>query len=69
MNDYKKELELVLDRAIENDATDIHFSSGSKPFYRINGSLTHLDKNIDLTSEDTRKFAFSILSEENKEKF
>ena len=69
MNDYKKELELVLDKAIENDATDIHFSSGSKPFYRINGSLTHLDKNIDLTSEDTRKFAFSILSEENKEKF
>ena len=69
MNNYKKEFESILDKAIENDATDIHFSSGNKPFYRINGSLTHLDKDIDLTSEDTKSFAFNILSEKNKEKF
>ncbi len=69
MNDYKKELEKILDKAIENDATDIHLSSNSKPFYRVNGSLTHLDGDIELTDENTKKIAFSILSEENKEKF
>ena len=31
--------------------------------------MTHLDKDIDLTSEDTKSFAFNILSEKNKEKF
>ncbi|MBU1177473.1 MAG: PilT/PilU family type 4a pilus ATPase [Patescibacteria group bacterium] len=69
MNDYKKELEKILDIAIENDATDIHLSPGKQPFYRINGSLTHLGKGSDLMEEDTKGFAFSILSEENKEKF
>ena len=69
MNDYKKELEKILDKAIENDATDVHLSSGRQPFYRINGSLTYLEGDPDLTQEDTKSFAFSIISEENKEKF
>jgi len=69
MNDYKKELEKILEKAIENDATDIHISCGRKPFYRINGSLIHLEGDSDLTQEDTKGLAFSILSEENREKF
>ena len=69
MDNYKKELEEILDRAIKNGATDIHLSSGSNPFYRINGSLTHLRKNFILSDENTKGFAFSLLTEESQEKF
>lgn len=69
MNNYKKEIEKILDKAIDNKATDIHFSPGHKIFYRIDGSLKHLGEAPVLTEEDTKNIAFSILSEEKKEKF
>jgi len=69
MDNYKKQLEEILDLAIEKNATDVHLSAGRHPIIRINGQLTPLEKKSILTSQDTQEIAFSILSDESKEKF
>ncbi len=69
MNNYKKQLEGILDLAIEKKATDIHLSANHQPIVRINGQLAPLEKKPILTSQDTQEIAFSILSDESKERF
>ncbi|MBL7154895.1 MAG: PilT/PilU family type 4a pilus ATPase [Candidatus Portnoybacteria bacterium] len=66
---YKKQLEEILDLAIEKKATDVHISAGLHPTIRIDGQLTPLTKKAILSSQDTQEIAFSILSDERKEKF
>ena len=69
INDYKKQLEEILNLAIEKNATDIHLSPGRPPILRIDGQLTVLDKQPVLASKDTQELAFSLLSEERRERF
>ncbi|MBL7155118.1 MAG: PilT/PilU family type 4a pilus ATPase, partial [Candidatus Portnoybacteria bacterium] len=69
MDNYKKQLEEILDLAIEKKATDVHLSAGRHPIIRIDGQLTPLTKKAILSSQDTQEIAFSILSDERKEKF
>lgn len=66
---YKKQLEEVLDLAIEKGATDVHLSAGRPPITRINGQLTPLTKKPVLTGQDTQELAFTLLSDERKEQF
>jgi len=66
---YQKELEEILELAIKKDATDVHLSVSRPPIFRINGQLAPLTEKHILTDEDTQGFAFTLLSEEKKEKF
>jgi twitching motility protein PilT len=66
---YKKQLEEILELAIEKEATDVHISPGLPPVIRIDSQLTPLDKKPVLTAQETQEIAFSLLSEERKEKF
>jgi len=69
MNDYKKQLEDILDLAIKKDATDIHISVKRPPIFRIAGRLTPSDEHKAFTGKDTQELAFTLLSEERKEQF
>ena len=69
MDNYRKQLEEILNLAIEKNATDVHISPGLHPILRIDGQLTPLTKKTILSSQDTQEIAFSILSDERKEKF
>ncbi len=66
---YQKELEEILELAIKKDATDVHLSTGRPPTFRINGQLVPLNEKPILTDEETQGLAFTLLSEEKKEKF
>jgi twitching motility protein PilT len=69
MDNYQKKLEEILDLAVQKGASDIHFSAGRAPTFRINGSLIILDKYSVLTEKDTQELAFVILPQERKEQF
>jgi len=69
MDNYRKQLEEILDLAIEKKATDVHISPGLRPTLRIDGQLTPLTKKAILSSQDTQEIAFSIISEERREQF
>lgn len=69
MNNYKKQLEEILDLAVNKEATDIHLSAGRHPIIRIDGQLTPLTKKPVLSSQDTQELAFVLLSDERKEMF
>ncbi len=66
---YKKQLEEILDLAIEKKATDIHLSAGLHPVVRVDGQLTPLSKKSVLSAQDTQELAFSLLSDERREQF
>lgn len=68
-NNYQKQLEEILELAVKKDATDIHLSVEKPPILRINGQLTQLTEKPVLTAQDTQGLAFTLLSEEKKEKF
>lgn len=69
VNNYKEELNKLLDEAINRDSTDLHLSAGRPPILRINGKLTPIDgKNI-LDAEHVKNLGFCILSEQQREKF
>jgi twitching motility protein PilT len=66
---HKKQLEEILNIAIDKEASDIHFSAGKPPILRIDGRLTPLVEKPILSPQDTQELAFSLLSEEQKEQF
>ena len=69
MTDYKKRLEEILDLAIKEDASDVHFSSGRVPTLRVHGSLVAHDKYPVLTKEDTMSLASVLMPPDRKEQF
>lgn len=59
----------LLDKTIQNKASDLHIVAGFKPILRINGALKQVDSYPELTKEITQKLIFSLLSEQQKELF
>jgi twitching motility protein PilT len=53
---------------VKMDASDLHLTVGSPPVVRVDGKLQGL-KYDRLTGEDTKKLAYSMLSEKQKLKF
>src|SRR5205809_2806782 len=58
-------LQILVDRG----GSDLHITSGTYPQLRINGRLTQLTQFEQLTPQDTRRLAYGILSETQKQKF
>lgn len=58
----------LLELMVQKNASDLHLTVGSPPQLRIDGKLvkTQLDS---LTPEDTRKLAYSIMSEKQRKRF
>jgi twitching motility protein PilT len=69
MEDYKKILKRVLETAIREQASDVHFSPGQPPILRIFGNLFPLVKEKIITPEDSKNLAFLIMNESQRERF
>jgi len=64
MSNLRELLELVVKRK----ASDLHLTVGSPPQLRIDGKLVKLEGEI-LDPEDTKKLAYSIMNEKQRQKF
>ncbi len=69
MANYKNRINKLFDLTIKEQASDLHLSVSHPPVLRISGSLVPLLKEAKLVFADTEGFAFSLMSEFQKEKF
>jgi len=59
----------LLEIAVKANASDLHLKVGNPPLLRVYGDLVKVDNLPILTSKDTKKLAYSILSESQQRKF
>lgn len=69
MPEIKKELADLIEKAIELDATDIHFTVGRPPILRIDGRLQAVDGWEILNKESAKELSFSLINKEQEERF
>jgi len=62
------DLQDLLKTMIENDATDLHITTGTPPQIRVYGRLIPLDL-PPLTGADTKRLAYSVLTDTQKHRF
>ncbi len=67
--DYKRELDDLIDIVVTEKGSDIHFSVGSHPIIRVDGSLIPLSKKPILTPGDVAGFAKVLLTAEQEARF
>jgi twitching motility protein PilT len=58
----------LLEEMIRKNASDLHLTVGSPPVLRVDGRLQRTDFEV-LTPTDTRKLAYSVMSEKQKQQF
>ncbi|RKX26198.1 MAG: type IV pili twitching motility protein PilT [Candidatus Zixiibacteriota bacterium] len=58
----------LLEQMVQMGASDLHLTAGSPPVVRIDGKLQRIGDTL-LSSEDTKKIAYSMLNEKQKLKF
>ena len=63
------ELNDLLQLCISQKASDLHLSPNLPPLLRVNGDLEPIKDMPVLTSEDTKKLAYSAMSEEQQKEF
>lgn len=61
-------LQELLTKMAEIDASDLHITAGSPPVFRINGDLVKIDGEP-LTPADTKAMCYSVLNESQKKRF
>jgi len=59
----------LLEQMLAMGASDLHLTAGSPPVIRIDGKLQKLQNTDVLTSDQTRKLAYSMLNEKQRLKF
>ncbi len=68
-NNYKAKLKELLEITVREQASDLHISTGHPPVLRIAGRLVPLLKKSKFSSEDSRKLAEALMTEEQLERF
>ncbi len=58
----------LLEMMVKKNASDLHLTVGSPPQLRVDGKLAKTDFDL-LTPEDTKKLAYSIMSEKQRQRF
>lgn len=58
----------LLEMMLKKNASDLHLTVGSPPQLRIDGKLVKTEFDL-LTAEDTKRLAYSIMSEKHRQKF
>ena len=69
MPDAKSKVEELLSAVVKQNASDLHISVGRHPTLRVDGSLVPLLKEDVITPDTARDFVFSLISEEQKNRF
>ena len=63
------DINYLLKKAMQMNASDLIIKAGNKPVARINGSLTPMQDENRLTSEDTKSMAAAVMTDAQKELF
>jgi twitching motility protein PilT len=63
------DINTLLSKAVEMNASDLHLKAGNHPIVRIDGALSEIQNEPRLTPEDTRKISDFILNEQEREIF
>ncbi len=58
----------LLEQMVQMGASDLHLTAGSPPVVRVDGKLQRMQHDM-LTSDETKKVAYSMLNEKQKLKF
>ena len=58
----------LLELMVQRNASDLHLTVGSSPQLRVDGKLVKTDFDL-LQPEDTKKLAYSIMNEKQRQKF
>ena len=53
---------------VDNNASDLHITSGSSPCMRVNGDIVRV-KIPTLTPDDTKRLVYQVLTEDQKNQF
>jgi len=69
MTNFQKLLNDLLDNAIKNKASDLHFSPNRRPILRIDGQLVPIKEQDPLLPEEIRSLVEIMLTRENYDKF
>lgn len=67
--DYKKEIEELLEEVIKRDATDLHISAGRPPILRVDGSLVVMEGKEPISPDHAKGLVFSLLNKAQEERF
>lgn len=67
--DYLKELDKLIRIVSDEGASDLHFSAGRRPTVRIAGKLVPLEKEKELSEEDTTGLLQALLQDERYDIF
>ena len=59
----------LLKAVVAKKASDLHLKVGNNPIARVDGHLEPLDPNLKLTQEDVVAIAFSIMNNQQKQRF
>ena len=65
----KTKFDDLLSLVVKESASDLHIAVGRHPTLRIDGALTPLANEEIITADSAQEFIFSMLSEEQKERF
>ncbi len=66
---YKKELETLIEAVLRDNGSDIHITVGRKPAVRVTGDLLYLEKHEVVTKEATEGFLAELLNKEQIARF
>jgi twitching motility protein PilT len=61
-------IDQLLERVVALNASDLHVTAGSRPAYRVRGSLARFDEMSPLTPEQTREMLYRILSTDQQKR-
>ena len=62
------DIKTILEKAVEDDASDVHINIGMEPLIRKNTELIRMDFPI-TSNEDAREMVISMIGEERFKKF
>lgn len=69
MPDATSKIEGLLSQVVKQNASDLHISVGRHPTLRVDGSLVPLLKEEVITPDTAKDFIFSLINEEQKNRF
>lgn len=66
---YPATMEQLLRIAVEQNATDLHISTGNPPRIRVHGRLIKIEHLPPLTPADTQRLCYSVMNEHQRKIF
>ena len=60
------EIDVLLEKAVEVGASDLHITVGAQPMYRLHGELLKIENTSELTGHDVGRLFYEIMTEQQR---